>query len=504
MPGGRNSSCYKPWRIWGVFLDAARSARQVIGTCILAAVAALWNSSPAFADRLVALVISSASYRDAPAVPDLRYDALGVYTSLRRAGFRVEMAHDHYQIALHEAVSRFGRAAESAELALVYYGGHTIQLGNSLYLVPIDARLETERDVRALPSIEGLLSATARAGARMFFIDALDDPAILPRRLPPAIREGAASLRLPDIGRETAILAVRRPGHVAGWHRSLAASLLRELRSAQNLGILLERVRNDVAPPNRDSPRSFDSTLTVSPTFDPPPPPPPLPPPSSTSPAPPPSVRPPAPATVTPLPPPPAPPSLPEFPWPPPAASTRYNLPKALFEKKATIGDVVDAIEEALEDSGYVERSFFRTPVGGTVLMTRLERIDDDGSPARAGDRWGAPPLQADAAGLGQFLRGLFFASPGRYRVIVFVIQDRPFTEDVDKPMSGEKAKKLLRGGGSGLPKGVAAQPVAGSQCTALIYEFANDGRAMRRVESRLSGRQHLEKSGIIALLQRP
>ena len=51
---------------------------------------------------------------------------------------------------------------------------------------------------------------------------------------------------------------------------------------------------------------------------------------------------------------------LPEFPWPPPQASASYVLPDRLLANYHTVGDVSGAIIGALEQSGYVERSFFR------------------------------------------------------------------------------------------------------------------------------------------------
>jgi hypothetical protein len=195
---------------------------------------------------------------------------------------------------------------------------------------------------------------------------------------------------------------------------------------------------------------------------------------------------------------------LPNFPWPPPAASASYVLPQSLFGGQSTVGDETNAIIAALERNGYVERSFYGTPADGVALITRLERINNDGSPAAAAMRWPAGEYQADAINLAQFLRGLFFADPGRYRVIVFIIQNQPFTQATGKAFSGEQAEALLPSGANVLPAEVAERSVAESHCTALIYEFANDGTAMRKVQSHLTGKQHLEKSGLLAVLEKP
>jgi hypothetical protein len=198
--------------------------------------------------------------------------------------------------------------------------------------------------------------------------------------------------------------------------------------------------------------------------------------------------------------------TIPQFPWPPPAASATYVLPETVFEPGRTTGQVVTAIITALERKGYVERSFFTTPADGVVLVTRLERINEDGSSAADLQRW---PVVGEAArssvGFAQFLRGLFYVDPGRYRVIVFILQDAPFRQnpDPDKPLTGQQARAWLRTGANVLPRELADRGYKGD-CTVLVYEFASDGTAVRVVESRLTGLQHLEKSGVLATLGRP
>jgi hypothetical protein len=191
---------------------------------------------------------------------------------------------------------------------------------------------------------------------------------------------------------------------------------------------------------------------------------------------------------------------IPQFPWPPPGASAGYVLPDDLFERGRTIGQVVTTIIAALEQKGYVERSFFTTPADGVVLVTRLERINEDGSSVADAERW---PVVGGAAGFAQFLRGLFYVDPGRYRVIVFILQDVPFRQDSEQHVTGQQARAWLRTGANVLPRELAERTYTG-HCTVLVYEFASDGTAVRVVESRLTGRQHLEKAGVLATLGRP
>jgi hypothetical protein len=196
--------------------------------------------------------------------------------------------------------------------------------------------------------------------------------------------------------------------------------------------------------------------------------------------------------------------TIPQFPWPPPAASATYVLPETVFERGRTTGQVVTTIIAALERKGYVERSFFTTPADGVVLVTRLERINEDGSSATDLQRWPAVGEAArSSVGFAQFLRGLFYVDPGRYRVIVFILQDTPFRQDAEKPITGQQARAWLRTGANVLPRELAERGYKGD-CTVLVYEFASDGTAVRVVESRLTGLQHLERSGVLASFGRP
>lgn len=192
---------------------------------------------------------------------------------------------------------------------------------------------------------------------------------------------------------------------------------------------------------------------------------------------------------------------LPQFPSPPPAASASYGLPRNFFASQATVGAVVEAIIAALDHTGYVERSFFRTEAAGVALVTRLERINEDGSPRGERERWpGILQEHYSSLDLIGFLRGLFYVDPGRYRVIVFILQELPFSQSSDR-ISGDDARAWLRIGATGLPREVAERPFGGGNCTVLVYEFASDGTAVRAVESPLTGKQHLEKAGVLAIL---
>jgi hypothetical protein len=290
------------------------------------------------------------------------------------------------------------------------------------------------------------------------------------------VRRASARLLAP-----LAVIVLVGIGGFAVW---LTTGPMRPLREAQS----------GASPPPREAPRPTE-------TAEVPPPPPaqptPAPPTSAPTPTAPPASGAPggAPSRAE---------TIPQFPWPPPAASATYVLPENVFERGRTTGQVVMTIIAALERRGYVERSFFTTPADGVVLVTRLERINEDGSSAADLQRWPAVGEAArSSVGFAQFLRGLFYVDPGRYRVIVFILQDAPFRQSPEQQITGQQARAWLRTGANVLPRELADRGYRGD-CTVLVYEFASDGTAVRVVESRLTGLQHLEKSGVLATLGRP
>ncbi|MEZ5878184.1 MAG: hypothetical protein R3D43_10780 [Tepidamorphaceae bacterium] len=191
------------------------------------------------------------------------------------------------------------------------------------------------------------------------------------------------------------------------------------------------------------------------------------------------------------------------FPWPPPKASARHvidldHIP-GIVAGKATIGDISDAIVSALERAGYFDRSYFELE-HGAAIVTRLERIRADGYPQDGDARWPLSVSDTREFSLAAMLKGLFFADPGFFRVIVFIISDQPFRESGQAP-TAQEATEWLNKGFNTLPESAAARPsTARHAVTALIYEFeraADDEQAYQLVPGQLPGATHIRRAGI-------
>ena len=96
----------------------------------------------------VALVIGASAYRHVPTLPNTLNDARAVAAALTRIGFEVDTVLDPDRAGLEGAVRRFGRRATGADAALFYYAGHALEFAGRNWLVPVQADLHNERDLR--------------------------------------------------------------------------------------------------------------------------------------------------------------------------------------------------------------------------------------------------------------------------------------------------------------------------------------------------------------------
>jgi sugar lactone lactonase YvrE len=103
---------------------------------------------PLALDRRVALVIGNSAYRNVQRLPNPANDANLIGAALRNTGIEdVTIAHDLDRDGMVAALKVFARKADAADWAMVYFAGHGIEVGGTNYLIPVDAKLETDRDV---------------------------------------------------------------------------------------------------------------------------------------------------------------------------------------------------------------------------------------------------------------------------------------------------------------------------------------------------------------------
>jgi uncharacterized protein len=130
------------------------------------------------AERRVALVIGIGAYKNLSTLDNPVNDAKAVAASLRGHGFEVQEHYDLVRGDLLNALEDFQAAASNAEVALVYYAGHGMELAGDNVLAPIDTEVSCEpRQARRTVKIGDLFEALGQAKNQVVLLDACrNDP----------------------------------------------------------------------------------------------------------------------------------------------------------------------------------------------------------------------------------------------------------------------------------------------------------------------------------------
>ncbi len=213
---------------------------------------------PAGAAKRVALVIGNAAYTHAGALTNPVNDAADMAKALTQFGFDVTLGLDLDRRGFDEKLRAFSRALENADAAVFFYAGHGLQVAGRNYLVPVDAGLDTERDLDfeaiSLDFVLRQMEVGREGKTNIVFLDACrDNP--LARNLARSMgtRSAAVGHGLAEVqtGVGTFIAYSTQPGNVAldgaGRNSPFTAALAgRVLQPGRNLNALMIEVRKDV------------------------------------------------------------------------------------------------------------------------------------------------------------------------------------------------------------------------------------------------------------------
>jgi len=154
------------------------STGRLFRRLLLAASMLFAVGQPAFAEKRVALVIGNAVYQNVPRLPNPVNDGVTIATTLKDAGFDVvDSRHDLTAVDTRRALRDFADRARDADIAVVYYAGHGIEVDGGNYLIPVDAKLERDTDVydEALSLDRVLLAIEPAKKLRLVILDACRD-----------------------------------------------------------------------------------------------------------------------------------------------------------------------------------------------------------------------------------------------------------------------------------------------------------------------------------------
>ena len=147
-------------------------------TIIVSLICLVFTANAAKADRRVAFVVGNGAYKNVAQLPNPPVDAKAMASVLRNVGFEVVEGTNLTRDKMTERLLEFGKKAQGADVAVFFYAGHGIAIGGTNYLLPVDADIKSEMDVKlgAAINIDLTLDQTmSDAKVKLVFLDACRD-----------------------------------------------------------------------------------------------------------------------------------------------------------------------------------------------------------------------------------------------------------------------------------------------------------------------------------------
>jgi hypothetical protein len=225
--------------------------------CLLTLVSAIviGNATLALADDRIALVIGNGAYMNAIHLPNPRNDAEDVAAALARVGFETIVGLDLDKAAMDEHAIQFARRARDADVAIFYYSGHAMQFAGVNYLMPIDARLTDEADLRRMTRVDDIVADLQQARSlRILVLDACRD-----NPLAEGLRRSIGRTRTADVQHGLAkidspqgmiIAYATQAGRTAedgtGRNSPYTKAFLKHIEAEEEIGTVFRRIGSDV------------------------------------------------------------------------------------------------------------------------------------------------------------------------------------------------------------------------------------------------------------------
>jgi hypothetical protein len=210
---------------------------------------------PASADKRVALVIGNGAYVHAPHLPNPPHDAEDVAAALKRTGFETVLGVDLDKAKMEDAAIDFARAARNADVAVFYYSGHALQYAGVNYLIPVDAVLTDEADLRRATRVDDILDDLKQArNLRILVLDSCRDNPLADelKRSIGKTRSGSMSRGLAKIESSdgTIVSYSTQAGRTAadgdGRNSPYTAAFLKHIEDKDEISTVFHRISADV------------------------------------------------------------------------------------------------------------------------------------------------------------------------------------------------------------------------------------------------------------------
>ncbi len=220
----------------------------------------------AWADQRVALVVGNSSYQFVPRIANAQNDSRAIAALLRVEGFAVEEHANLGNDELRRVVRDFVGKTREAEVAVVYFAGHGIEIDGGNYLIPVDARLRTDLAVQdealSLDRVLQVLEPARRL--RLVILDACrDNPFLRTMTRTVATRAVARGLAQVEPSRPNTLVAfAAKAGSTAedgsGDNSPFTTALLKHIAEpGLDVRLALGRVRDEVLDKTRNTQEPF-------------------------------------------------------------------------------------------------------------------------------------------------------------------------------------------------------------------------------------------------------
>jgi uncharacterized caspase-like protein len=189
-------------------------------TVILSLICMLVTAHTAKADKRVAFVVGNGAYKNVAQLPNPPIDASAMAGVLRNVGFEVVEGTNLTRDKMTERLLEFGKKAQGADVAVFFYAGHGIAISGTNYLLPIDADIKSEMDVKlgSAINIDLTLDQTmSDAKVKLVFLDACRDNPFAAKIKSNATRSVSVQSGLAEMksGEGTLIAFATGPGQTA-------------------------------------------------------------------------------------------------------------------------------------------------------------------------------------------------------------------------------------------------------------------------------------------------
>lgn len=244
----------------------------------------VWSGAALAAPDRVALVLGMGAYQTIEPLDNTRNDARAIAETLEGIGFDVTLSMDATADQLRQQMDDFAFRSETADLALIYFAGHGVEVQGENFLIPVDARIRSNRDIqRQSISLKQMLKTVEHARKMRIVIldscrdnplgDNIDLTKALETDLQPtseATRGGGGGLAPANPERGTLVAFAAKDGQVAldgtGENSPYAQALIQKMaKPGLEISLMFRQVRDKVLQDtnNLQEPHTYGSLTGV-------------------------------------------------------------------------------------------------------------------------------------------------------------------------------------------------------------------------------------------------